>query len=371
MKYRTLGKTGCNVSALGFGCMRLPLSEPGNDKSIDEEYAIRIIRHAIDSGVNYVDTAFGYHGGNSELLVGKALLDGYRDKVYLATKLPLWNVNCEEDFDKILNEQLSKLQTDHIDFYLLHAVNGDGWENKVKKFNLLSKMEQARDDGRIKHIGFSFHDDLEIFKKVIDEYDGFEFCQIQFNYIDVDCQAGVEGLEYAAAKGLGVIVMEPLLGGKLARDDSPAARLLSKEKTPVEWALDFVWNRPEVSLLLSGMGSEQMVKDNLAYADVSEPGMLTDKQLEVFGLAKAAHDERTLVPCTHCEYCMPCPSGVCIPDVFASYNEIAQGGRRRVKAIFPDIETNASLCKGCGACESRCPQHIKIIETLKTIVDKF
>lgn len=368
MRYRVLGKTGIEVSALGFGCMRLPVLE--ND-TIDEAEAIRIIRKGIDNGINYLDTAFGYHNGQSEILVGKALKDGYRNKAYLATKLPLWSVNCEEDVEKIFNEQLSKLDTDYIDFYLLHAVNNESWETKVLKFDILPKLEKKLAEGKIKHLGFSFHDDLEVFKKIIDSYDGFEFCQIQFNYIDVDYQAGIEGLEYAASKGLGVIVMEPLLGGKLANPHEKIKEKLSGNKTPVEWALDFVWNRPEVGMLLSGMGSEQMVEDNIGYADVSTPGMLSDEELNMLADAKLVFDEMNLVPCTGCEYCMPCPEGVRIPDVFSAFNKITEGGRRLVKEVFPDIEVNASLCKKCGKCENACPQHIEIIETLRKVKNQF
>ena len=368
MKYRVLGKTGVEVSALGFGCMRLPVLE--NDQ-IDEAEAIRIIRNGIDSGINYLDTAFGYHNGQSEILVGKALKDGYRNKAYLATKLPLWNIKCEEDVDKIFNEQLEKLDTDYIDFYLLHAVNNESWETKVLKFDVLPKLEKKLAEGKIKHLGFSFHDDLEVFRKIVDSYDGFEFCQIQFNYIDTDYQAGLEGLEYAASKGLGVIVMEPLLGGKLANPHEKIADLLPTEKTPVEWALDFIWNRPEVGMLLSGMGTEQMVTDNIGYADNSYVGMLSENDLSMLAEAKHIFDEMNLVPCTGCEYCMPCPAGVRIPEVFSAFNKITEGGRRLVKEIFPDIETNASLCKKCGKCESACPQHIEIIKTLKNVIDKF
>ena len=368
MKYRVLGKTGAEVSVLGFGCMRLPVLE--NDQ-IDEAEAIRIIRNGIDNGINYLDTAFGYHNGQSEILVGKALKDGYRNKAYLATKLPLWNVKCEDDVDKIFNEQLSKLDTDYIDFYLLHAVNNESWETKVLKFDIIPKLEKKLAEGKIKHLGFSFHDDLDVFKKIVDSYDGFEFCQIQFNYIDTDYQAGLEGIEYAASKGIGVIVMEPLLGGKLANPHEKIAALLPNEKTAVEWALDFIWNRPEVGMLLSGMGTEQMVSDNISYADNSSVGMLSDDDLSMLSEAKRIFDEMNLVPCTGCEYCMPCPAGVRIPEVFSAFNKISEGGRRLVKEVFPDIESNASLCKKCGKCESACPQHIEIIKTLKNVVDKF
>ncbi len=370
MRYRELGKSGVEVSVLGFGCMRLPtLDEP--DNPIDEAEAIRIIRKGIDSGINYLDTAFGYHNGKSEILVGKALKDGYRSKAYLATKLPLWNINCEEDVDKIFNEQLTKLDTDYIDFYLLHAVNNESWETKVLKYNVLEKIEKKISEGKIKHFGFSFHDDLDVFKKVIDSYDGFEFCQIQFNYIDTDYQAGIEGLEYAASKGLGVIVMEPLLGGKLAAPHENVAAKLGASKTPVEWALDFVWNRPEVAMLLSGMGSEQMVTENITSADKATVGMLSAEELKALSEAKAEFDKMTLVPCTGCEYCMPCPAGVEIPKVFSAYNNISVGGRRLVKEIFPDIEYNAELCKKCGKCLSACPQHIDIPQKLKEVKNQF
>ena len=368
MKYRVLGKTGAEVSVLGFGCMRLPVLE---NEAIDESEAIRIIRKGIDNGINYLDTAFGYHNGQSEILVGKALKDGYRSKAYLATKLPLWSVNCEDDVERIFNEQLTKLDTDYIDFYLLHAVNNESWETKVLKFDILPKLEKKLAEGKIKHLGFSFHDDLDVFKKIIDSYDGFEFCQIQFNYIDTDYQAGIEGLEYAASKGLGVIVMEPLLGGKLANPHDKIKELLGENKSPVEWALDFVWNRPEVGMLLSGMGSEQMVDDNIGYADNSYIGMLSEDELSILSKAKLVFDEMNLVPCTGCEYCMPCPEGVKIPDVFSAFNKITEGGRRLVKEVFPDIESNASLCKKCGKCENACPQHIEIIETLRKVKNQF
>ncbi len=370
MRYRVLGKTGKEVSTLGFGCMRLP-TVGGADGNIDEAQAIEMVRHAIDNGLNYLDTAFFYHSGNSEKFVGNVIKDGYRDKTYIATKLPLGNINCESDVEKIFNEQLQRLGVECIDFYLLHAVNNDSWENRVVKFDVLPKLERLKEQGKIKHLGFSFHDDFWVFKKVIDAYDGFEFCQIQLNYIDVDYQAGIEGLEYAASKGLGVIVMEPLLGGKLATPAANVAAKLGKEKSPVEWAFDFLWNRPEVSMLLSGMGSMQMVNDNLGYTDKADVGMLTQDDLKMLSEAKLVFDKMNLVPCTGCEYCMPCPAGVLIPKVFSSFNNITTGGRRLVKEIFPDIESNASLCKKCRKCENACPQHIKVIDNLKMVIDKF
>lgn len=369
MRYRKLGRTGVDVSVLGFGCMRLPMIE-GEDR-IDEQEAIRIIREGIDSGINYLDTAFFYHNGESERLVGKAVADGYREKAYIATKLPLGEVKCEEDVERIFATQLEKLGVDYVDFYLLHAVNNDAWENKVLKFDVLPKIEKLISERKIKHFGFSFHDDLDIFKKIIDAYDGFEFCQIQFNYIDTDYQAGIEGLEYAASKGLGVIVMEPLLGGKLAAPHESVAECLGNSRTPVEWALDFVWNRPEVSMLLSGMGSEKMVTENIGYACKAESGMLGADDLQTLRDAKAVFDELTAVNCTGCEYCMPCPFGVEIPKVFAAYNNITTGGRRLVKEIMPDIEYIAERCQKCGKCVKACPQQIDIPEKLRKIKNQF
>ena len=227
MKYSTFGKTGCRVSRLGFGAMRMPLTNPEDSSSVNAEEAVKMIRFAIDSGVNYVDTAFFYHGGESEKIVGQALKDGYREKTYLATKLPMGEVKEAADFDRILNTQLEKLGTDHIDFYLFHALNDSHWKT-VKKLGLIDKMKQAKKDGRIRHMGFSFHDNPEIFTKIIDEYDGCEFCQIQLNYLDTDHQAGIDGLEYAYSKGLGVVIMEPVRGGRLARPDNEIKSLLPK-----------------------------------------------------------------------------------------------------------------------------------------------
>ena len=368
MNYRRFGKTGVSVSALGFGCMRLPTKEDG---TIDRLRATAILRSAIDQGLNYVDTAYGYHNGESESAVGEALLDGYREKVNLATKMPVWKVEKSEDFDTIFAEQLARLQTDHVDFYLLHALNRDTWENKVLKFGLIEKMQQAKADGRAKHIGFSFHDDFDTFKEIVDTYQGCEFCQIQYNYIDTDHQATQQGLDYAAAKGLGVIVMEPLLGGKLANPPKMVAGVLSREKTPVEWALDFVWNQPGVSLLLSGMSTEQQAEDNLAYASRSSAGMLDAAALAMFDEAKRVYDKMPLVPCTHCEYCMPCPFGVNIPETFVCYNKTVSQGMKSAAADYTALQGKAEFCRACRRCESLCPQHIKISEEMPAIRKLF
>ena len=368
MNYRRFGNTGVSVSALGFGCMRLPTAADG---TIDRPRATAMLRSAIDQGLNYVDTAYGYHNGESESAVGEALQNGYRDKVYLATKMPVWKVEKPEDFDTIFAEQLTRLQTDHVDFYLLHALNRDTWENKVLKFGLIEKMQQAKADGRAKHIGFSFHDDFDTFKEIVDTYQGCEFCQIQYNYIDTDHQATQQGLDYAAAKGLGVIIMEPLLGGKLANPPKMVASVLSDEKTPVEWALDFVWNQPGVSLLLSGMSTEQQAQDNLTYASRSSAGMLDAEALAMFDEAKRVYDKMPLVPCTHCEYCMPCPFGVNIPETFVCYNKTVSQGMKTAAADYAGLQGKAELCRACRRCESLCPQHIKISEEMPAIRKLF
>ena len=364
MQYRTFGRTGIAVSALGFGTMRLPLAQ---EEKVDEAEAIAILRHAIDSGVNYVDTAYPYHQGNSERVVGKALQDGYREKTYLADKCPVWLVEKEEDFERILDEQLEKLQTDHIDFYLLHALNRERLEEKVKKFHLVDHMKKAREAGKIRFLGFSFHDSLDVFKEIVDYSDDWDFCQIQYNYINVDYQAGMEGLRYAAQKGLAVVIMEPLLGGRLANLSDHVAEVFSKEKSPVEHALDFLWDQPEVSLLLSGMSSRQQVEDNLAYADRSAVGCLKEEEKEAYRKAKEIYDSMSMVGCTGCAYCMPCPFGLNIPEIFKAYNLYGLHGLNPAKEAYEKLGVLADACRSCHHCEKECPQNLKISQVMKDV----
>jgi Predicted oxidoreductases of the aldo/keto reductase family len=370
MQYRKFGKLDWQASVLGFGCMRLPTMDNNPiSGNINEEEAKRMIRYAIDHGVNYIDTAYPYHSGNSEAVVGKVLRDGYRQKVKLATKSPVWLMNQATDFDKYLNEQLAKLQTEYIDFYLLHGLGQDRWQQIILKFNLLDRVEAAIRDGRIKHAGFSFHDKYESFPTIVDGYDHWDFCQIQYNYMDIENQAGTEGLRYAASKGLAVIVMEPLLGGKLANPPKPLREMIERyevKSSPADWALQWVWNQPEVTLLLSGMGSMNQVMENIESANRSGINSLNTEKLQFIEQIRQKYKERTAIPCTGCSYCMPCPNGVNIPRVFGFYNDgFMHEDVRTSRALygrFLDESERAGACLQCRICEEKCPQKITISE---------
>ena len=368
MQYRDFGKTGIKVSALGFGAMRLPILQ---GEQVDEERAVSMIRHAIDEGVNYIDTAYPYHQGESERIVGNALRDGYREKTYLATKCPVWKLEKPEDFDEVLDEQLKKLQTDHIDFYLLHALSRDRFEDKIKKFDLVKRMEKAREDGKIKYLGFSFHDSYDVFQDILDYYEGWDFCQIQYNYVDLEHQAGLKGLKAAADKGLAVVVMEPLLGGKLADPADHVKKVFPEEKSTVEYALDFIWDQQEVSLLLSGMSDEKQLRENLEYADRSHIGMVTEEEKQIYKKAKEIFDSMALVGCTGCRYCLPCPFGLEIPEIFSYYNMTAAHKEDEAKAGYEAMGVKAEDCKACHHCEKECPQMIKISEVMPEVAKVF
>lgn len=374
MQYRKFGKLDVAVSALGFGLMRLPVIDNDNSR-IDEKEAIRMIRYAIDNGVNYLDTAWPYHGGNSEIVTGKALKEGYRERTFLATKLPTWLINEKEDMDKYLNEQLKKLQTDHIDFYLLHALDKNKWEN-MKRVDALAWAEKKKQEGKIRYIGFSFHDEFPIFKEIIDYYDRWDFCQIQYNYMDIDVQAGEKGLKYAASKGLGVVIMEPIRGGRLANPPKAVQEIWDTAKvkrSPAEWALQWLWNQPEVSVVLSGMSTFEQLKENIESANRSGIGTLTSEELEIVARVRNKYKELSPIACTGCNYCMPCPNGVNIPRNFELYNEahmynIYEANRK----AYGDLgDAKASSCIECGNCESVCPQHLPIIEYLKEVASYF
>jgi predicted aldo/keto reductase-like oxidoreductase len=372
MQYRKFGKLDWEVSALGFGAMRLPLTNR-DPASVDESESIRMIRYAIDHGVNYVDTAYMYHAGRSEPIVGQALKDGYRERMKLATKLPARLVASASDFDRFLNEQLERLQT-KVDFYLLHGLNSDSWHT-VRDLGVLRWAEGAMADGRFDHLGFSFHDDFDAFKEIVDAYDNWTLSQIQYNYMDVDHQAGRRGLEYAASKGLAVVVMEPLRGGQLAKEPpEPVARVwasTAQKRTPAEWGLMWVWNQPEVSIALSGMNAMEQVVENVAVADRSGPGTLATDVMVLFDRAREAYHGLSPIPCTGCGYCMPCPSGVDIPGIFQIYNETImyddpRTGRFRYRGPTGlKEEERADQCTECGDCMEACPQEIPVPEWLQ------
>ena len=345
--------------------MRFPTT--GKPENIDEPEATRMLHRAIDHGVNYVDTAYTYHGGNSERFVGRVLKGGYRDKVKLATKLPCWMVKAAGDFDKYLNEQLAKLLVEHVDFYLLHTLDEKSWHT-VRDLGVLDWAERAIRDGRIGYIGFSFHDKYEVFEEIVDAYDRWTFCQIQYNYMDVENQAGTKGLKYAASKGLAVVIMEPLLGGRLVAPPEPIQKLwdsATEKRTPADWALQWLWNQPEVSIVLSGMSAMDHVTENVASAATSGVDTLSVDDLAIIGQVRDKYRKLCPIPCTQCGYCMPCPNGVNIPRNLALYNEgvmyekpdHARGGYKWI----PEDE-RASACIQCRECEERCPQAIPISE---------
>jgi predicted aldo/keto reductase-like oxidoreductase len=370
MQYRSFGRLDWRPSALGFGAMRLPRLD-GDYSKIDEDLATRMVRTAVDRGVNYVDTAWPYHSEQSERFLGRCLHDGYRARVRLATKLPSWLVETPDDFDRFLDEQLRRLETESVDFYLLHGLNRVQWP-KLRDLGVLEWAERATRDGRIGRLGFSFHDDLDTFRKILDAYE-WTFCQIQYNFMDIGFQAGREGLRDAAARGLAVIVMEPLRGGSLTR---PAPREVANlwdaaptRRSQAEWALQWVWSQAEVSLALSGMSTMEQVEENLASADRSAVGALGEDELRLVDRVRDAYRALAPIPCTNCRYCQPCPQDVAIPRVFELYNDATAYSdleRARVGyARFMKPEHRADRCVACGACESACPQGIEIIAWLK------
>ena len=370
MQYRKFGQLDYMGSALGFGCMRLPTK--GEYSVIDEPEATRMIRYAIDAGVNYVDTAYGYHGGNSEVLVGSALRDGYRRKVKLATKMPMWSVEKRDDFDRLLNEQLEKLGDEHIDFYLLHSLDKARWE-LAKKLDIYSWADGALADGRIGSLGFSFHDDYEVFENIISDYDGFDFCQIQYNYMNEEVQAGTKGFELAVEKGLAMVIMEPLLGGNLVNPPKPIQDIWDSSGrawSAAEWALQWLWNKPGTSVVLSGMSTMEQVEQNIESADRSEPNQLCERDLGTVEQVRFTYEHIRPIPCTQCQYCMPCSHGVNIPGNLQMYNTAYMYNQMdQQKTTYGNMEAaiKASECTACLECEEKCPQNIKISEWMSCI----
>jgi len=441
MEYRKFGELDFRVSALGFGCMRLPTL--GKYDAIDEPLAIEMIRYAIDNGVNYLDSAHGYHGGNSERLIaraltgtpppqraadppprvipsvveepskganrwhgagsvagadspercfdklsmtggGRALLSAagraekqwaeatYRDKVRVATKMPAWAVKSPADFDRFFEESCERLQSPRIDFYLLHNIQAGFWAN-VRGHGVLAWLDKRLAEGRIGATGFSFHDSLPVLREVIAAYPHWTVCQLQYNFVCEEVQAGTEGVKYAADKGLAVVVMEPLFGGALAKPPASVRALWDAAgKDPADVALRWLWDKPEVATVLSGMSTLEQVRANVASAAASGVGKLSPEERELVARVREGYKELAAVPCTGCGYCVPCPNGVAIPENFMLLNQVrVHGGgvaglNRNLYAQMPE-EKRADACVACGKCEERCPQHIKIADWLARV----
>lgn len=366
MEKRFIGR-GPSATILGFGCMRMPsdVNDQG-ESTLRMDEAVALIRHAIDQGITYIDTAYPYHGGMSEIAVGQALRDGYRERVILATKSPVWKLEKTQDFSAILSEQLEKLETDSIDMYLLHALGKERWQT-ILDLNILDELNKEKAAGRIKQVGFSFHDNKDTFYEILNAYD-WDFCQLQMNYINTDFQSTLQGLYDAHAKGLGIIIMEPLLGGKLADPPEVVKDLIPGD--PIEYAFRWLWDKPEVSVVLSGMNNEEQVDYNISLAEKNY-SKLTSEELAHYEQVKAVYDTMALVPCTRCNYCMPCPYGVNIPGVFEAYNITASKNRAAGRKLYEVLDLNASGCVGCQACEEVCPQAIPVATHMPAIVEYF
>lgn len=377
MQYVPFGKHGFDVSRLGMGTMRLPTmkNEEGNTV-IDREAAIALIRRGIDNGITYVDTAYPYHNGESEIVTGLALKDGYREKVKLATKLPIWALKEEKDMNRILDEQLKKLDVPYVDFYLLHAMNKDRME-LMRSYNYKAFLKEALNDGRIRHAAFSFHDDKECFLDILHDYD-WSMAQIQFNYLDDDKQATEEGLKAAGKAGVPLVIMEPLRGGSLANPPADIKALMDaheSKRSAVEWAFAYISDYAEVATILSGMSNQQQLDENLAVFDHLTVGGLTDADKAFVKQLKEAYLARMPIGCTGCRYCVPCPNDVAIPDLFRAYNEAAMFGQKwKGSWNYGNMVKNghdASKCVGCGACEGVCPQSLPIIDLLAKIDKEY
>jgi predicted aldo/keto reductase-like oxidoreductase len=369
MQYRKFGRLDWHASILGFGTMRLPVK--GDAKNIDQKQATRMLHHAVDRGVNYIDTAYPYHGGESERLLGKALGRGYRDRVKLATKMPSWLVSGPADFDKLFHEQLKRLKTDHIEFYLLHSLNREYW-SRMREYDAIEWGRRTIKAGKIGQLGFSFHDDFDLFKEIVDAWD-WPFCQIQYNYMDVRNQAGTRGLKYAASKGIAVVVMEPILGGKLASPPPSIQKILDRAETKrraADWALQWLWNQPEVTVVLSGMSTFRQVVENLESADSAGIGILDQQEQGLIREVRRRYKELAPISCTQCRYCMPCPHGVDIPRNLSLYNEGLMYGRpdlARRQYGFIAEKARSTACTQCRECEPKCPQSILISEWMPKV----
>jgi predicted aldo/keto reductase-like oxidoreductase len=374
MLYREVPKNGDKLSVLGYGCMRLPVRM----HAINEKLAEKQILYALERGVNYFDTAYPYHNRKSEPFLGKVFSkNGCRDKVKIATKLSHWMTQSKADMDRILDEQLSKLKTDRIDYYLVHALNGELWET-AKRNGVIEFLDEALKKGKILNAGFSFHGLAEDFNVIVDDYD-WTFCQIQYNFLDTQNQAGTAGLQYAASKDMAVMIMEPLRGGNLARTPPPSVQDIwakaDHKKTPVAWSLGWIWNHPEVTVILSGMNNFDHINENIRLAEKALPNSFSDKEGNLVDEAAAEFRKVMRIGCTGCQYCMPCPAGVNIPGCFDCYNSRHTFKDKTAKfmylfqngGIVTDKPTMASRCVQCEKCLDKCPQHLSIPDLMEEV----
>ena len=369
MKYRNFGKLGIQGSAFGLGCMRFNGAASG-DSIIDEEKAISLIRRAIDGGVTYMDTAYVYLDRTSEIVLGKALQDGYREKVTIATKMPADLVHNREEMQALLDEELKKLQTDHIDFYLMHGIDKKEWEY-FKSIGAPQFFDDMKKAGKIRYKCFSFHAPYEEFEYIINDWD-WDMVQIQYNFMNEDYQAGTKGLELAGSLGIPVVIMEGLLGGRLAKAPDNVQALYDAfpvKRSPVEWAFRWLCNHPQIATVLSGCNEEAQIDDNLRIFDTVEPGIMSEEELKLMSDVRDAYLSRMRIGCTGCRYCMPCPNGVNIPGIFAAWNDVSLYSADLAQHFGLNmIRKNgegADNCVACGACEAACPQHLPVIDALQ------
>lgn len=368
MQYREFEKLNIKSSLLGFGCMRFPKTADG---TIDEPQAEAMLHEAIASGVNYIDTAYPYHDGKSEPFVGKVLKHYPRDSFYLATKMPIWIMKTKADVDRIFNEQLERLQVDYVDFYLLHALDKNKWQT-VQDLGILDYVISKKQEGKIKYIGFSFHDDYDVFETIVNAYD-WDFCQIQYNYMDTEIQAGDRGYKLCEQKGIPMVIMEPIKGGSLAtlpEDIDSIFKTYNPNASTASWALRWVASHPNVKVILSGMSTPAQTKDNLETFS-REDVCLNHEEMQVVNEVVSKIKARVKNGCTACGYCMPCPFGINIPKNFALWNnESMYGNTKKYKADYQNLkDAMASMCKQCGKCETMCPQHIHIRADLKKVAE--